>query len=305
MAGWTTADIPAQRGRSAVVTGTGGLGFQTALALAHAGAEVILAGRNPDSGAAAVSDIRAGSAIANIRFELLDLASLASIAAFAERMTAARQKVDVLINNAAVMAPPRRQLTADGFELQFGVNYLGAFALTARLAPLLRQGQAPRVVTVASIADRSGLIAFDDLQSVRRYRPMQAYSQSKLADLMFALELQRRSDAAGWGLTSIAAHPGISRTDLFEKGAGPNSLTSRLHRLSSPWLAQPAAQGALPQLFAAASPDAKGGGYYGPDGFAGLKGWPAPAPIAPRARNIKAAARLWDLSERLTGVAFA
>jgi NAD(P)-dependent dehydrogenase (short-subunit alcohol dehydrogenase family) len=304
MAGWTASDIPSQRGRSSVVTGTGGLGYETALALARAGGEVILAGRNADKGAAAVNQIRSDSGAGNVRFELLDLADLASIRAFGTRLRAQRHSLDLLINNAGVMRPPRRRLTADGFELQIGTNHLGHFALTAQLLPLLRQGHDPRVVSIASIAARQGVIDFDDLQSERRYKPMATYRQSKLANLMFALELQRRSEAAGWGLLSIAAHPGLAHTDLVANGSGPNSLFGFVSYVLGPLLWQSAAQGSLPILFAATSANAVGGAYYGPDGLAGFKGLPVRVDVVSQARDAHAATRLWDLSKRLTGVTF-
>src|SRR5882757_7535291 len=220
MAGPTQAEIPSQLGTTAVVTGaTGGLGYETALALAKAGSEVILTGRDDQKGHAAIEKISREMTAANISYERLDLASLASVADFAERMQA-RQSLDLLINNAGVMALPRRQTTADGFEMQFGTNHLGHFALTARLMPLLRRAGAPRIVSVSSLAHRTGFIDFDDLQGVRAYSPWKAYGQSKLATLMFALELQRRSDAAGWNLISNAAHPGFARTNLFASGPG-------------------------------------------------------------------------------------
>ncbi len=197
MSAWNTNNIPNQQGRSAVVTGTGGLGFEDALALARAGGEVIIAGRNSAKGAEAVNKIRAAVPKANVCFEMLDLANLASIEAFGTRMQAQRKSLDLLINNAAVMTPPDRKVTSDGFELQFGTNYLGHFALTAHLLPLLRKGQNPRVVNVSSVAARNGAIHFDDLQSEQAYQPMQAYGQSKLANLLFSFELQRLSDAAG------------------------------------------------------------------------------------------------------------
>lgn len=304
MAVWTTDNMPNQQGRSVVVTGTGGLGFEDALALARAGAEVIIAGRNPDKGAEAVNKIRTVVPKANVCFETLDLANLASIQAFATRMQAQRHSLDLLINNAAVMAPPNRKVTSDGFELQFGTNYLGHFALTLHLLSLLRKGQNPRVVNVSSIAARDGAIIFDDLQSEHNYRPMVAYSQSKLANIMFSFELQRRSDAAGWGLSSIAAHPGISRTDLIPNGAGWNSVSGLLRRFLGPIMFQPAAQGALPTLFAATAPDAKRGGYYGPNGLSETRGFPTLAKIPPQAEDASVAARLWTLSEDLTGVSF-
>jgi len=300
---WTASDIPSQKGRTAVVTGTGGLGFQDALALTRAGAQVVLAGRNPRKGAAAVDAIRRSVPGGDITFEVLDLASLATIEAFADRLAASRSSVELLVNNAAVMTPPRRQLTADGYELQFGTNYLGHFALTARLLPLLRQGRQPRVVSVSSVAARQGALDFEDLQSARNYKPMTAYSQSKLACLMFAFELQRLSDARGWGLQSMAAHPGISRTDLLPNGAGPASPAAMVRRFL--WfLFQPAAQGALPTLFAATAPQAKGGRYYGPDKLSETRGYPTAAKIPPKALNPHDAARLWAESARLAGVDF-
>ena len=304
MAGWSFSDIPSQRGRSAVVTGVGGLGYETALALARAGGEVILAGRSPAKGQAAVAQIKGLVPAADIRFEVLDLASLASVAAFSDRMLAARQSLDLLLNNAGVMAVPQRQTTADGFELQFGTNYLGHFALTAHLLPLLRQGRDARVVNLASLAHRGGRIHFDDLQWTRRYQPWPAYQQSKLAMLMFALELQRRSDAAGWGLMSNAAHPGYARTELIAKGPGDSSPFALMGRLIAPIFSHSAAEGALPTLFAATAPQAAKGGYYGPDGFQELKGPPKPAQIMPQAKDTAASARLWEVSEQLTAVKF-
>ena len=236
MAKWTANDVPPQAGRLAVVTGTGGLGYETALVLAQHGAEVILAGRNEQKGRDAIRKIKAFARGATVRFELLDLADLASITAFANRLAAEDRPVDLLVNNAGVMALPSRRMTVDGFELQFGTNYLGHFALTARLLPLLERGRAARVVEVSSGAHRlGGAIHFADLQWERSYKPWAAYAQSKLAMLMFALELQRRSDQAGWGLMSTAAHPGYARTELIANGPGltrspPGSTTSSCGR---------------------------------------------------------------------------
>lgn len=303
MASWTTKNIPPQNGRCAVVTGTGGLGFEDALALARAGAEVIIAGRHPGKGADAVAQIRQAVPTANVRFELLDLAILASVADFATRLRAQRTSLDLLINNAGVMTPPTRRTTADGFELQFGTNYLGHFALTAHLMPLLRAGKDPRVVTLSSVAARAGAIDFDDLNAERGYRPMPVYSQSKLACLMFALELQRRSDAGGWGVTSIAAHPGIARTELLFNAPGRGSGAARARSLL--WfLFQPVAQGALPTLYAATSPEARGGAYYGPNGLGETRGYPARARFPAQALDGAAAARLWRVSEQMTGARF-
>jgi NAD(P)-dependent dehydrogenase (short-subunit alcohol dehydrogenase family) len=298
MANWTSSDIPPQHGRDVVVTGTGGLGFEDALALARAGANVVIAGRNPQKGAAAVSAIRRAVPGAKVRFGRVDLADLGSVATFAAQLSQEQDGLDLLINNAAVMRPPERGVTRDGFELQFGTNYLGHFALTAHLLPLLKKGRSPRVVTLSSVAARQGAIDFDDLQAERSYRPMHVYAQSKLACLMFALELSRRSKAAGWGIESLGAHPGITRTDLIVNGSGRSSLHGRLRRYL--WfLFQPAWQGALPTLFAATDPSARDGGYYGPDRMAGIRGYPTEEQPPRPALDEAAAARLWDVSAKL------
>lgn len=303
MAKWSASDMPSQKGRSAVVTGTGGLGHHTALALARAGGEVIIAGRNPEKGADAVARIRREEPAADVTFEQVDLADLKSVAHLGDRLRNRRDKLDLLINNAGVMTPPKRRETADGFELQFGTNHLGHFALTAHLLPLLRNGSDARVVSVSSVAARQGAIDFDDLNATKGYRPMRAYSQSKLACLMFAFELQRRSEAAGWGVTSVAAHPGVSRTDLLLNAPGRWSGAGLVRSLL--WfLFQPVAQGALPTLFAATSPGAQPGAYYGPDKLGETRGAPAPARTPRQALDGAAASRLWRCSEALTGVGF-
>src|SRR6476661_3933992 len=296
------AEIPSQLGKTAVVTGsTGGLGYETVLALAKAGADIVLTGRDDQKGRSALEKISREVTGAKTSYESVDLASLASIAAFAQRMHA-RQSLDLLINNAGVMALPRRQTTADGFEMQLGTNHLGHFALTARLMPLLRRASGARVVSLSSLAHRTGFIDFDDLQGARVYSPWKAYGQSKLACLMFALELQRRSDAAGWNLISNAAHPGFARTNLF--ASGPGGLLSFATDLAAPLFGHSAADGARPILFAATSPEARPGAYYGPGGISELRGAPARALIMPQARDEAAAARLWKVSEQLTGTSF-
>lgn len=300
MTRWTAADIPSQSGRSAVVTGTGGLGYEDSLALARAGCRVIVAGRNPDKGGEAVARIRAEVADADVRFEELDLANLASVRAFADRMKA-QDRLDLLINNAGVMVPPARKTTHDGFELQFGTNHLGHFALTGLLLPLLRRSERARVVSLSSIAAPRGAIDFENLDAGRSYDAMSAYSQSKLACLMFAFELQRLSDARGWNLASIAAHPGVARTDLLHNGPGRTSIHG-LVRTCLPFLFQPVAQGALPTLFAATASEAVPGGYYGPHRLGETRGYPSAAKVPPQARDQAVAARLWEVSEALSGV---
>jgi len=307
---WSIRNIASQQGKLAVITGaTGGLGLETAIALAGAGADIVLTGRNEAKGQAALQRVRAAHPNASIHYEDLNLASLASVADFATRFAATHGALDLLVNNAGVMMPPARHTTADGFELQFGTNYLGHFALTAHLLPLLRAGRAARVVSLSSIAHKlQASIHFDDLQWERRYSPWPAYAQSKLAMLIFAIELQRRSDAAGWGLLSTAAHPGYARTGLQSAGpslglAGP-SITERLGKLAEPIMSHSAAEGALPTLFAATAPTARPGEYYGPLGLFELKGPPGKASISAQARDPALGARLWKVSEALTGVPF-
>jgi NAD(P)-dependent dehydrogenase (short-subunit alcohol dehydrogenase family) len=300
---WVSKNIPPQNGRRAIVTGTGGIGFETALALARSGANVILAGRNPRKGNAATAAIQSLAPGSLVKFEQLDLANLGSIADFAARLSDDISSVDLLINNAGIMMPPARMETTDGFELQFGTNYLGHFALTARLLPLLMNGNASRVISVGSIAARSGRIDFPDLQAKRNYNPMRVYRQSKLACVMFALELSRRSKASKWGVKSVAAHPGVSRTDLLLNQQGSSSPAGIVRRYLS-FLFQPAWQGALPLLYAATDPGASNGGYFGPDMFGGTRGYPAREIPPKEARDEMAAAKLWDISQDLTGVSF-
>lgn len=306
MASFTLDDIPDLTGKLAVVTGaTGGLGLETALGLAGAGAEVVLVGRNPSKGRDAAALIRARHPAANVWFEQVDLASLASVKDFADEMLTEARPIDILVNNAGVMALPTRQVTNDGFEMQFGTNYLSHFALTARLLPLLRAGKA-RVVQLASIAHKGGHIRLDDLNYESGYKAWPVYQQSKLAMLMFAIELQRRSDANGWGLTSVAAHPGFARTDLIAngQGAGGSSMFGTVTRLLERFVSHSAADGALPTLMAATDPAVTPGGYYGPQGFQDLTGPPGPAVVRPQALDANVAAKLWAASERLTDVNF-
>ncbi len=308
MTGWTTADIFSQHGRLAVVTGaTGGIGYETAFALAAAGAEVVLASRDPAKGRAALARIAGALPAATVRFEVLDLASLRSVGDFAGRLLAGGRGIDLLVNNAAVMGLPRRRESEDGFELQFATNYLGHFALTGRLLPLLRRGGQARVVNLGSLAGQQAVIDLDDLQAVRRYGPMRVYGTTKLEMLLFTLELQRRSDAQGWGLLSTAAHPGWARTDIITNGPAADGRLPgfwRVAALAAPLLGQSAAAGARPVLFAATSPRAHGGGYYGPAGLF-YNGPPVAARLPTRAKDARVAAGLWQASERLTGMVFA
>ncbi|WP_412177659.1 oxidoreductase [Pseudomonas frederiksbergensis] len=301
---WSTNDMPSQKGRIVLVTGgTSGMGYEDALALARAGAEVIIAARNPERGAEAIKRIREVVPDAKLQFESVDLANLSSVRGLAERLNQRLPRLDVLINNAAIMAPPERGTSADGFELQLATNYLGHFALTGLLVPLLRQSDDPRVVSLSSIAATRGAVNFDDLQAEQKYDPYAAYAQSKLAVLQWSFALQRRSDAQKWGIRSIAAHPGVAVTELVARGPGVNS------EFGQRWAKDreayhSAAQGALPTLYAATAEQAVGGAYYGPTGDDEKRGPLGFAKTPPTATNEADAERLWATSERLTGVTY-
>ncbi len=300
---WSAANIPSQAGKLAIVTGaTSGLGFETAIGLAQAGADIIVASRDESHGRWAVGKIRPLAPASLLRFEKLDLANQTSIAEFVRRIERLDQPVDLLVNNAGVMALPRRETTVDGFEMQLATNYLGHFALTGLLLPLLRRGRDTRVVHVSSVAHRRARLNLADLQLERGYTPLKAYARSKLAVLMFAIEMQRRSPAAKWRLMSVAAHPGYARTSLFENGPGTSSLIHRVHRTVGGWLGSSAASGALPLLYAATAPKVRPGEYYGPQGAFELSGPCGVAPISKTAANKELARRLWDLSEEMTGI---
>jgi NAD(P)-dependent dehydrogenase (short-subunit alcohol dehydrogenase family) len=303
VSGWTTTDIPDQSGRTAVVTGSNsGLGLVTARELARAGATVVLACRNLEKGERALSEVRSAARGSQPRLESLDLSSLDSVRQFAERLGAGQDSLDLLINNAGVMAPPR-SLTADGFESQFGTNHLGHFALTGRLLGLLSAASEPRVVTLSSGAHRLGQIKFDDLQRDRRYNNWLAYGQSKLANLIFCFELQRRASAAGSDLRSLAAHPGYSATNL--QFAGPAHFYERWPMaVFNKIYAQSAEMGALPTLYAATVPDLPGGTFVGPDGFMEGRGHPHVVSGAGKAYDQDTWRRLWEVSEQLTGVTY-
>jgi len=285
----------------AIVTGANtGLGFETARGLVRRGYRVIVAARNPHKGRAATEALRADHPGARVRFEPLDLDSLASVRDFAATVQAQEATLDRLVNNAGLLAPPTREVTRDGFERQLGVNYLGHFLLTSRLLPLLRAAPAPRVVQLSSLAHRSGRIDFEDLNGERDYDPWRAYRQSKLAMLLFSRALQRHSDARGWGLVSVAAHPGLSRTALFEHGVRSRALVGSLFRLLMPLISQSAAEGARPVLHAATADDVRPGDYLGPAGPWEARGAPKRARATAAARDPALAERLWDVSCDLT-----
>jgi len=306
MARWTTDDIPHLAGRTAVVTGANsGLGFETALALARAGARVALACRDQAKGGAALDRIRQAVPDADVRLDPLDLADLASVRKFAAGFSAEHDGLNILVNNAGVMAIPRRE-TADGFEMQFGTNHLGHFALTGLLLDRLLARPGARVVTVSSPAAMMGRIRFDDLQGSRRYGKWTAYGQAKLSNQLFALELDRRATDRGVDLVSVAAHPGYAATNL--QAVGPrmsgSRIMERLNDLANVVFAQPAADGALPSLYGATAPEVRGGQYFGPDHLFGMRGHPKPVPFVRAARDPETARRLWAVSEKLTGVRF-
>ena len=304
MAKWTVGNIPSLRGRLAVVTGeNSGIGWHTALELARAGSDVILASRTEAKGRDAVERIRQQLPQARVRAEVLDLASLRSVQTFAAGIDR-EAKLDLLINNAGVMSVPKRRVTEDGFELQFGTNFLGPFALTMSLMPALMRAPSPRVTTVSSGAANMGLkkINFGDLQWERSYGPWRAYCQSKLADLMFALELGRRSASAGIPLVSNAAHPGFARTNL--QTSGPGRQLYMVEKMMAAFMSHDAAHGALPTLRAATAGDADSGSYFAPERMFQLKGAPVPVAIPKPAQDVAAARQLWETAERLTGAAW-
>jgi NAD(P)-dependent dehydrogenase (short-subunit alcohol dehydrogenase family) len=301
MAKWTADQIPDEAGKVAIVTGANsGLGLITARELARAGATVIAAAREGKANAA-LGAIAGAVPNASVEPRELDLADLDSVAAFAERVAADHPRVDLLINNAGVMMPPQ-STTAQGFELQFGTNHLGHFALTGRLLDRLAAAGGARVVTVSSLEHRPGRLDFDDLQSERSYSPRGAYRQSKFANAIFGLELDRRLRAARIPVISVLAHPGYSATNL--QLSGPTGLMKAVLRVGNQLIAQSAEQGALPQLYAATAPGVESGSFIGPDGFREARGHPTEVQPVDRARDAEAGRRLWEVSEELTGVRY-
>ncbi len=296
---WSEKDVPDQTGRIAIVTGANsGIGLETARVLAQKGAHVVLACRNQDKGEAACATITQRGAHAEVEFQALDLASLESVKIFAEGFSAAHQRLDLLINNAGLMIPPFSR-TVDGFEIQFGTNHLGHFALTGRLLPTLLQTAGSRVGTVSSLAHRYGPLDFKKLNAEKGYSPTRAYGYSKLANLLFMRELQRRCTKESSPTLSVAAHPGSTRTNLQQYSA--------MFRWSMkfPFIAQESSAGALPTLYAATAGNVSGGDYYGPHGWFELTGPPGKAYMSKHARNDETAQKLWELSEQLTGVTYA
>jgi NAD(P)-dependent dehydrogenase (short-subunit alcohol dehydrogenase family) len=299
---WRTEDIPDQSGRTAVVTGANsGLGLATTRELARRGARVIMACRSTDKGESAASDIRRQAPEAELDVRSLDLGSLESIQAFANDLDLEAGRLDLLINNAGIMMTPQ-QTTHDGFELQLGTNHLGHFALTGLLLDTVQSAEAGRVVTLSSIEHKSGHIEFGDLQSEDGYAPRKAYRQSKLANAIFGVELDRRLRAAGSSAISVLAHPGYSDTNL--QTTGPTGPMKAILKVGNKLLAQDADRGALPTLYAATAPGVEGGDFYGPDGFKEMRGNPTHVDAIPEARDPGVASRLWKISEELTGIRY-
>ncbi|WP_194925045.1 oxidoreductase [Catenulispora pinisilvae] len=299
---WTAEAIPTLSGRTFVVTGANsGLGFQTTRLLARHGAHVVMTARDQVKGEAAAARIEQDVPGASLELRSLDLADLDSVRAFAAGLHDDKVGVDVLINNAGVMMTPQLK-TKQGFEMQFGTNHLGHFALTGLLLDLLADRDDPRVVTVSSTMHKQGTIDFDDLMRTERYQPTPAYAQSKLANLLFGLELQRRLSAAGSPVRSLMAHPGYSATNL--QFAGPTGLRRSLMHVANPLFAQSPTIGVLPQVRAAVAPDVAGGQYYGCPRFMETRGYPELVQPSRRAQDAALAARLWTESEKLTGVEF-
>lgn len=298
--------MPDLSGRTIVVTGgNSGIGYEAAKQLARKGARVVLACRNLQKAEAAITTMRSEDPTTTLEAMALDLASLASVRAFAQAFLANRRELHVLCNNAGVMALPYRK-TADGFEMQFGTNHLGHFALTGLLLERLLATPGARVVTVSSTAHRTGWMRFDDLQWERGYRKWLAYGQSKLANLLFTYELQRKLEAAGQSLLSIACHPGYAATNLQAAGARmtSSSFMESFWQFANGFFAQDAAMGALPTLYAATGADVRGGDYIGPDGFAETWGHPKKVQSNARSHDRAAAAKLWEISAQLTGVGY-
>lgn len=301
---WTLDDMPSLVGQTWVVTGANsGLGLETAKGLASKGARVVMACRDTTRGQAALDEVKAAFPTAQVELRTLDLSSLASVKSFADSLSVSLTSLDGLINNAGIMAVPRK-LTVDGFESQLGTNHLGHFALTLQLLPLLEKAQAPRVVVVSSTAHKWGALNFDDLMGEKSYSPDRAYGQSKLANLMFAYELQRRLEKLGRKTKVISAHPGYAATNLLTVGPKLSGAKFRAALLNwtNGWLAQSAAQGALPTLFAATSPDAKAGDFYGPHGLLEMRGWPVKVGSNKASLDLESAKKLFDVSESLTHV---
>lgn len=302
---WKSSDIPDQSGRTAIVTGgNSGLGYYTCLELARHGARVVLASRSDVRGKEAVARIIAEVPNADVELRSLDLADLSNIRSFADGIQSSYPSIDLLVNNAGVMAVDKAK-TADGFEMQMGTNHLGHFALTGLLLPLMVNVPGARVVTVSSNAHKPAKLDLDDLQHEKRYRKWIVYGQTKLANLLFTYELQRRLTAADAPLISVAAHPGTAATNLVRVSAGNNPVKAFVMATGARFISQSGERGTLPQLYAATAPDVEGGEYFGPNGLAEQFGYPKRVDSTPASKDVATAQQLWRMSEELTGVTYA
>lgn len=305
---WSEKEIPDLSGKRILVTGAAsGIGFEAARALAEHGAEVFLADINEKGGETALTNIRASCAEAKVVFRRLDLSSQQAVKAFAQSLLEEGKPLDVLINNAGIQPPIQRRTTVDGFEVTFGIGHLGHFTLTGLLLPLLLKASAPRVVTVASLAHKMGSFDFDDLQVEHNYHSQRPYNQTKLANMLFGKELQRR---AGNRLLSVVVHPGVARTNIGSgrqgqvRGSFWEHMIDVILAFVMTFLGQDADAGAMPTMYAASMPGLVPGGYYGPDGFGGMKGSPVLTQPNPRGLDMETAAKLWQASEQLTGIRY-
>jgi NAD(P)-dependent dehydrogenase (short-subunit alcohol dehydrogenase family) len=306
-AGWTADDIPDLTGKVAVVTGSSsGLGLVAARELAAHGADVTLAVRDEAKGERAAAEIRAAHPAAQVSVAHLDLTDLANIATFTKTFTKSHKRLDILVNNAGIMGLPTRELTKDGFEAQFGTNHLGHFALTGNLMPLIKKTKGARIVTVSSNLHKNRRMNFDDLNAAKSYKGWGAYGQSKLANLLFTSELQRRLEAETVDAIAVAAHPGWSNTPLMVSGPmkGRGAFMKWLGQSVNNRMAQPVEMGALNEIYAAVAPGVEGNDYFGPDGKRNQSGYPSHNDRSDAAKNQADAERLWTISESLTGVKY-
>lgn len=306
---WLDAQLPALNGRRALITGAAsGLGLETALGLARRGAHVVIADRNVEGGEAAVAKVYASGGSAE--FIALDLADLSAIRSFAQSLNARDQPLNILVNNAGILPPLQRRTTRDGFEMKFGINVLGHFALNGLLLPSLKRSVGARVVWVSSLVHRSASLDFEDLNAERSYQHQRSYNQAKLACLVLAMELHERSQAAGWNIASVAAHPGVARTGLGDsrKTQVRTKVVDHLADLgfwiAMRWFSQPQELGALPILRAAAATDVESGEFYGPDGFAEMAGMPKRVQLSRPAKDPAIRQHLWRECELLSGVTY-
>ncbi|MBQ8962136.1 MAG: SDR family NAD(P)-dependent oxidoreductase [Ruminococcus sp.] len=303
--GWNPEHLPSQKGKSIIITGgTSGIGYESALALCSCGADVTIAARNPEKGNAVIGKIISAYPDSQIQFMELDTSDQNSVHCFSEKWLTDNKRIDTLILNAGISNVPNREITSDGFERQLATNYLGHFALTAMLFPAMQDSSDARIIATSSLAHKRTTLNLDDLQLKESYTPMKGYAQSKLAVLTFILELARRLKDSGCDIKAIPIHPGVAATDITRGGDKASPIRHRFAKTMFGIIGQSAKHGAYPILYAATSEQATSGIFYGPSGAGERKGLPAKAKIAPFAQDRETAIRLWDESEKLTGVSF-